>query len=599
MGILQRINSEYLYVTGLLRTLHRVTAIAKNPTHTYPQVVEELAAKYGDKPAILSDHESLTYREYDRRANRYARWALQNGVEKGEAVCLFMPNRPEYLAIWLGVARAGGVTALINTGLAGASLAHSVNIVKPRHVIVAAELVEAYRSAMPHLEGSPQLWVHGQTEINAPRIDDVVALISDDPLNADERRPLNNDDHCLYIYTSGTTGLPKAANINHYRVQAIMNAFSAVMDAKPSDRMYVCLPMYHSAGGVLAVGSVLTVGGSVYVRDRFSASQFWTDVVESECTLFQYVGELCRYLVNAPSHPLEQKHKLRLACGNGLRPDIWVEFKERFRIPKILEFYAATEGNAVFFNMDGTTGAVGRVPPMLKRRFLLKLIRFDIANEKPMVGPDGFYQECEPEEIGELISEIVDDPLKPSQRFEGYADSSATERKILRNVFKQGDRWFRTGDLMRRDKQGYFYFVDRIGDTFRWKGENVATCEVAETLTSIPGVKEANVYGVKVGNLEGRAGMAALVTGADFSLDEFRRRSREDLPPYAVPLFVRIADHTDLTGTFKMRKFDLVDQGFDPNRVGDPLYFDNPETDRYDKVDMPLFTKIREGQVRI
>jgi fatty-acyl-CoA synthase len=310
------------------------------------------------------------------------------------------------------------------------------------------------------------------------------------------------------------------------------------------------------------------------------------------------VGELCRYLVNAPPHPLEQQHKLRLACGNGLRPDIWVEFKERFRIPKILEFYAATEGNAVFFNMDGMTGAVGRIPPLLKSRFLLKLIRFDIANEKPIIGPDGFYQECGPEEIGELISEIVDDPLKPSQRFEGYADTSATERKILRNVFRQGDRWFRTGDLMRRDKQGYFYFVDRIGDTFRWKGENVATCEVAETLTSIPGVKEANVYGVKVGSLEGRAGMAALVTADGFDLAEFRRRSREDLPPYAVPLFVRISDQTDLTGTFKMRKFDLVDQGFDPGRVADPLYFDNPETDRYDKVDVPLFQRIRDGQIR-
>jgi len=599
MGLVQRLNSEYAYVTGLLRTLHRVTAIAKNPTHTYPQVVEELAEKYGDKPAVLSDHETLTYRDYDRRANRYARWAMQNSVAKGDTVCLFMPNRPEYLAIWLGVARAGGVTALINTGQAGASLAHSVNIVKPRHIIVAAELAEAYRSAMPHLEGSPQLWIYGPTEVNAPRIDETVSTIPDDPLSADERRPLHNDDHCLYIYTSGTTGLPKAANINHYRVQAIMNGFSALMDAKPSDRMYVCLPMYHSAGGVLALGAVLTVGGSAFIRDKFSASQFWTDVVERECTLFQYVGELCRYLVNAPPHPLERKHKLRIACGNGLRPDIWVEFKDRFRIPKILEFYAATEGNAVFFNMDGMTGAVGRIPPLLKSRFLLKLIRFDITNEKPIIGEDGFYEECGPEEIGELISEIVDDPLKPSQRFEGYAETGATERKILRNVFRQGDRWFRTGDLMRRDARGYFYFVDRIGDTFRWKGENVATSEVAETLTSIPGVQEANVYGVGVGNLEGRAGMAAIVTGEGFDLDEFRRRSRADLPPYAVPLFLRLCEQSDITGTFKMRKYDLVDQGFDPSRVTDPLYFDHPDANRYERIDPALFQRIRDGQVRI
>ena len=599
MGIFERVQSEYVYVTGLLRTLHRVTAIAKNPNHTYPQVVEELAARFGDKPALLSDHETLTYRDYDRRGNRYARWAMQNGVQKGDAVCLFMPNRPEYLAIWLGIARAGGVASLINTGLAGASLAHSVNIVRAKHIIVAAELAEAYRSSLSHIEGSPKVWMFGASEMNAPRLDDAVTSISDEPLTASERRPLNNDDHCLYIYTSGTTGLPKAANINHYRVQAIMNGFSGLMNTRENDRMYLCLPMYHSAGGVLAVGAVLTVGGSVFIRDRFSASQFWTDVAEHQCSLFQYVGELCRYLVNAPPHPMERKHKLRAVCGNGLRPDIWVAFRERFRIPKILEFYAATEGNAVFFNMDGHTGAVGRIPPLLKKRFLLKLIRFDIANEKAITGKDGFYQECGPEEVGELISEIVDDPLKPSQRFEGYADESATERKILRNVFRQGDHWFRTGDLMRRDAQGYFYFVDRIGDTFRWKGENVATSEVAETLTQIPGVKEANVYGVKVGPFEGRAGMAAVVTGEGFELDEFLRRARQDLPEYAVPLFVRLCKASDITGTFKMRKYDLVEHGFDPGRVTDPIYFDHPDTHRYERVDAPLFARISEGEIRL
>ncbi len=245
------------------------------------------------------------------------------------------------------------------------------------------------------------------------------------------------------------------------------------------------------------------------------------------------------------------------------------------------------------------TGAVGRIPPLLKKRFLLKLIRFDVANEKPIIGNDGFYQECGPKEIGELISEIVDDPLKPSQRFEGYADESATERKILRNVFRQGDRWFRTGDLMRRDAQGYFYFVDRIGDTFRWKGENVATSEVAETLTQIPGVKEANVYGVQVGPLEGRAGMAAVVTGESFDLEEFLSRARQDLPEYAVPLFVRLCKASDITGTFKMRKYDLVEQGFDPGRITDPIYFDHPDTHRYERVDAPLFQRISEGQIRL
>jgi fatty-acyl-CoA synthase len=337
----------------------------------------------------------------------------------------------------------------------------------------------------------------------------------------------------------------------------------------------------------------------VVLREKFSAREFWDDIARWDCTLVQYIGELCRYLVNSPPHPKERAHRLRLVCGNGLRPDIWREFKERFHIPRIVEFYAATEGNVTIFNFEGKDGAVGRIPWFLAHRFPTKVVRFDVERQQPVRNEAGFCIECGPDEAGEVIGRILKDSSKPGARFEGYAMEQETEKKILRDVFAKGDIWFRTGDLMRKDADGYFYFVDRIGDTFRWKGENVATCEVAETLTSIPGVKEANVYGVRVGNLEGRAGMAALVTSESFDLAEFRRRSREDLPPYAVPLFVRMCEHSDITGTFKMRKYDLVDQGFDPNRMVDPVYFDNPETNRYESVDPTLFARIRDGQIRI
>lgn len=598
MGIIQRIRSEYACVTGMLAILHRLTPIAKQKDCTYLDVVEDLARRYGDRPALLSERENYSYLEYDRRANRYARWALKQGVEKGEIVGLLMTNRPEYLVAWLGLARAGAVIALLNTGINGKVLAQSIEVARPKHVIVADELAAAYESARPFLSVEPRVWRYGGAA-SGDRLDLALPDYEDAPLRPEERRKITIEDRCLYIYTSGTTGLPKAANINHYRVQAIMNGFSAVMGATERDRIYVTLPMYHSAGGVLAPGSCLTVGGSVYIREHFSSGHFWTDVARHQCTIFQYVGELCRYLVNAPPHPLERKHHLRLCCGNGLRPDIWREFQARFGLPRIIEFYAATESNAVLINLDGTHGSVGRVPFWLRHRFLMALIRIDVRTGEPVKDPEGRYQRCATDEVGELIGEIVDDPLKPSQRFEGYADPESTERKIIRNVFKPGDQWFRTGDLMRQDRLGYFYFIDRIGDTFRWKGENVSTTQVAEILAGCPGVKEVNVYGVKVGGFEGRAGMAAIVRGEGFDLAALRQCAHQNLPVPARPAFVRLQERIDTTGTFKYRKVDMVDQGFDPTRVTDELYFDHPDTGRFERVDTALFQKLQRDAIRI
>ena len=294
-------------------------------------------------------------------------------------------------------------------------------------------------------------------------------------------------DRALYIYTSGTTGLPKAANVSHFRLMQWSHWFAGMMDTRPNDRMYNCLPMYHSIGGVVAIGAPLVNGGSVVIRERFSASHFWDDVVEWNCTLFQYIGELCRYLVNSPPHPREAEHRLRLCCGNGLRPDVWEEFKRRFRIPQILEFYAATEGNFSLYNCEGKPGAIGRIPSFLAHRFPMALVKFDIETGEPIRNEEGFCIRCSANEVGEAIGKILDGGSSPGSRFEGYTDKEASDRKILRNVFMNGDAWFRTGDLMRRDENGYFYFVDRVGDTFRWKGENVSTTEVADDDLRVPG----------------------------------------------------------------------------------------------------------------
>jgi fatty-acyl-CoA synthase len=321
--------------------------------------------------------------------------------------------------------------------------------------------------------------------------------------------------------------------------------------------------------------------------------------VRWDCTLFQYVGELCRYLLNAPPCPAEQHHRIRLCCGNGLRPDIWPAFKARFRLPRIFEFYAATESNVALFNLDGCEGAVGRIPGWAKHRFPVKIVKLDEDNEVPLRGPDRLCIECAPGEVGEVLGEVLNDPSKPAARFEGYADRAATERRILRDVARKGDAWFRSGDLMRRDRLGYFYFVDRIGDTFRWKGENVATTQVAEALSAAPGVKEANVYGVKVPGTEGRAGMAALVVDKAFDFATLHEVMGEALPEFARPLFVRLRPFIEVTGTFKPRKQDLAREGFDPAATTDALWFNNPVTRSFEPIDAELYQRICAGDFRL
>ena len=599
MGIFERIRKDIQFIVGIGRALLRVGPIARHPTLTFSDVFEDQARRYADKVALLSDRESYTYAELDAQANRYARWALANDVGKGDTVCLLMTNRPEFVAVWLGITRMGGAVALINTHLTGQALAHCINIVSPKQIIVADDLAGSFASAEPRLTGTPTLWSHGDAGGGFRRIDEAVAGLDSIAVDAKDRPKIVLEDQCLYIFTSGTTGLPKAAKVNHYRVRAAAEAFAAFMEIRTDDRMYNCLPLYHTSGGVIAICACLREGASVFIREKFSVRQFWDDVVEHECTLFQYIGELCRYLVNAPAHPLEARHKIRLCCGNGLRPDIWEVFRDRFRIAHIREFYASTEGNAILFNVDDTPGSVGRVPKWANTFFPMAVVRYDIENGAPVRDKDGFCEVCDPDEVGELVSRILVSKVKPGQRFDGYSDSAATETKVLRDAFESGDTWFRSGDLMRRDARGYFFFVDRIGDTFRWKGENVATSEVAELIDTFDAVEEANVYGVPVSGREGKAGMVAIVVGEGFDLAALRRHVHAHLSAYARPLFVRLQAEIVTTSTFKQSKLDLVRDGFDPAKISEPLYFDDPSSGAYVRLDTPLYDRIQSGEIRV
>jgi fatty-acyl-CoA synthase len=581
------------------RALEITAPIQRHRAVTLPQVIDGLADRFGEKPALLSRDAGLSYRGLAEAARRYARWGLSQGWAAGDVVCLLLPNCPEYMALWLGLSRIGVVVALLNTHLRGRPLAHAMQIVAPRAVIVGAALTDALRTAEPDMPVSAQRWALGSGSHGLPRLELEAAGAPAHPVTDAECRPPVLEDLALYIYTSGTTGLPKAAAVSHFRVMQWSHWFAGMTDVQPADRMYDCLPMYHSIGGVVAAGAPLIGGGTVVLRERFSASDFWSDIVAERCTLFQYIGELCRYLATSPPHPDETRHQLRLCCGNGLRPEVWEPFQSRFRIPQILEYYASTEGSFSLYNCEGRPGAIGRIPPFLAHRLPVAIVKFDVSTGAPLRDEAGRCIPCAPNEAGEALGQVQDAGGKPSGRFEGYTDAQASEQKVLRNVFAVGDAWYRTGDLMRRNEHGFFYFVDRVGDTFRWKGENVSAGEVGAVITSCPGVADAAVYGVAIPRTDGRAGMAALVVDRTFELATLRSHVAAHLPDYARPLFVRIVPAIALTGTFKLDKRDLAEQGFDPTAISDGVYFDDKRQQAYVRLDTPLFERICKGGMHL
>jgi len=580
-----------------VRALERTAAIERDRSLTLPVLIGRLAERFGEQPALSSTDAALSYRGLAAACHRYGRWGLARSLGRNDTVCLVMANCPDYLAIWLGLSGIGATVALINTNLRRELLAHSINLVAPRHVIAGASLSEAVREIRPLLDAGVECWVNGEAGGDLPRLDEAVAGLPGEALRDSEVQAPSLEDRALCIYTSGTTGLPKAANVSHFRVMQWSHWFAGLIDVQPEDRMYDCLPMYHSVGGVVATGATLVGGGTVVLRERFSASGFWKDVVAERCTLFQYIGELCRYLLTGAPQAEESHHTLRLACGNGLRAEVWSDFQRRFRIPQILEYYAATEGNFSLYNCEGRPGAIGRIPPFLAHRAPVALVKYDVEAEAPARDAAGRCVRCAPHEAGEALGEIVS--ANGATRFEGYTDSAASATKILRNVFAAGDAWYRTGDLMRQDEQGFFYFVDRVGETYRWKGENVSTTEVAAVIAACPGVADAAVYGVCVPSSEGRAGMAAVVVAPDFDLNELRRALVARLPDYARPLFIRVVTAIELTGTFKLRKHELALEGYDLTRVRDALYMDDAAQGAYVPLDSKLHARLKAGQLRL
>jgi fatty-acyl-CoA synthase len=596
MESFEGIRREYIYISSGGRTLFRLRNVKPDSPFTVVDLVERCARRRPAAPAIFFEDRTISYRQLDEAANRYARWARQVGLERGDVVGLLMDNRPEYLMAWLGLLKAGLVVALLNTNLRGIPLAHSISVASVRHLVLGAELAGTYAEVLPQLTLPPKTWVTGEAVDGFENLDAALAALPPAAADPAWRAGVVCRDNAFLIFTSGTTGLPKAANFSHMRTLFMMHGFAGALNANARDRMYCVLPLYHTAGGICAVGTAYASGGAIVLRRKFSVHEFWRDCAVYRPTFFQYIGELCRYLLNAPPDPQERQHVLRAITGNGLRPEIWSAFQKRFAIPKIIEFYGATEGNVSMLNYDGKVGAVGRVPWYARKLITTRIVQFDVEREAAVRGQDGFCIECKPGEAGEAIGLIADEPGKA---FEGYTKGTDTKKKVLLDVFAKGDAWFRTGDLLKRDEHDYFYFIDRIGDTFRWKGENVATSEVAEALGVIDGIKEANVYGVRVPGHDGRAGMAALVVAPGFDPSRLPEMLAANLPAYARPLFIRLRPEMEITGTFKQRKVDLVEQGFDPAAISEPLYVLDAAAQRYVPLDRNIYAAVVAGKWKL
>ncbi|MDX1450927.1 MAG: long-chain-acyl-CoA synthetase [Oleiphilaceae bacterium] len=542
--------------------------------------------------AVIYDDRHITYETLDRWSNRIANVFRKQEVGRGDVLAVFIENRPELLAIVLGLAKVGAIPALLNTSQRGRVLVHSIQLVEPCGLVVGQELVSAITDVEGELSHQCKRWWVADADTlsrsgHAPEgwCNFAERVASEPDKSAVSHIPLGSDSLC-YFYTSGTTGMPKAAILSNGRyTKAVAGVGMACVQLRPDDRVLVPLPFYHGTAMVVGWGSALAGAAGLVMVRRFSASRFWQVVREHRVSAFCYVGELCRYLLAQAPTAQDREHPVHTMFGNGLRPGIWREFKARFGIKRVLEFYGSSEGNIGFlnvFNVDCTVGFT-TVP--------YAIVEYDLEQDAPRRFGDGFMRRVKVGEAGLLLGKITEDTP-----FDGYTDQQKTEATILRNVFEEGDAWFNTGDLMRDMGYRHAQFVDRLGDTFRWKGENVSTTEVENLLAGHSSVVDAVVYGVEIPHTNGRAGMLA-VRSHDGSFDPniLLTIMKEELAPYAIPLFVREVKELATTGTHKYQKKQLKDDAFNPEACGEALWVLLPGADRYTKLDATIYKKICSG----
>ncbi|XP_015175015.1 PREDICTED: long-chain fatty acid transport protein 4-like isoform X2 [Polistes dominula] len=563
-------------------------------------IFRQHVARHPNKVCIIFEDQEWTFQQLEDFSNKVATTFKNHGYRKGDVVALMLENRPDFVGIWLGLSKIGVITSLININLKKLSLLHSIDVANCQALIYSCEFTEVVADIASSLNANVALYKYG-TEImtesmhlKAKNLTNILSEVSTLPPVQQDK--ISYHDNLLYIYTSGTTGLPKAAFITNSRFIFIASGINIVANMKSSDIFYTPLPLYHTAGGVMTMGQALLHGNTVVIRKKFSASAYFNDCIKYKCTIAQYIGEMCRYILAVPARPEDKQHNLRMIFGNGLRPQIWRQFVERFNIPQIVEFYGATEGNANIVNIDNTVGAIGFMSRIAPSAYPISIIKVNEEGE-PIRNAKGLCQVCEPNEPGVFIGKII--PNNPSRAFLGYVDKKASDNKIVRDVFTKGDSAFLSGDILISDELGYLYFKDRTGDTFRWKGENVSTSEVEAIISNLINYNDCIVYGVEVHGSEGRAGMAAICDQNNtLNLKQLSADIKDQLPFYARPLFLRILSKVDLTGTFKLKKKDLQDDGYDPKRIQDKLYYLDSKLG-YQELTNEIFDQIQEGKIKL
>jgi len=587
----------YRFILTNIRLWH-----AKFYNFNVGKIFDNTVKKHPNKVCFYFEDQEWTFRQVQDYVNQIGNYFSHQGYKKGDTIGLFMENRPEYICIWLGLSKIGVIPALINYNLRLNALEHSFNAAKIQGIIYGSVVSKAVTEVLNYGQLS-HLKLYEFTN-NSEKIDFIPNSIDlkTEISNSSTAQPVPSEkidfyDNLFYIFTSGTTGFPKAAVIKHGRYIMAGIGSHYMQSFKDNDILYTALPFYHSAAGIIGIGHAIVSGTSIAFRKKFSASNFWKDCIKFKATKAQYIGEICRYLLTQPISPEEKLHKVELMYGNGLRREIWTEFTTRFNIAQICEIYGSTEGNCYLVNIDNTVGAVGFLPRLLKPLVSMRIIKVDKETGEPLRNSKtGLTIECEPNEAGELIGIIKEgDPIKD---FQGYTDKESRNKKLVRDVAKKGDAAFRSGDILVMDEYGYIYFKDRQGDTFRWKGENVSTAEVESVVSKVSNLKDAVVYGVQIPGTEGRAGMTAIVD-EDNSLDLniLAFEMEKHLPSYARPLFVRVINQIDMTGTYKMKKLALQEEGFDITKISDRIYF--YLNGKYVSLGQELYTSIISGKQKV
>ena len=598
MGVIDTVKT-LTYLPALLKLKKGMTPRPADVKDSFGARVEANAENHPSASAIIFEGQQMNWSEFNALANRFANHMHDQGVKRGDVVSIMMENRIEYLAILVGLNKLGAVSGLLNSNLGGNSLIHCINVTGSSKCIVGEECMtelDAIQDQLSLQAGSDFFFVNDSGSKPCPNwaqdlMTNIAEASEDNPAQTGET---TIGETALYIYTSGTTGLPKAAVLSNRRL-LIASDMSAIagLQCTVTDRIYLCLPLYHATGLLLGAGAAFASGASMFVRRKFSASNFMKEIREHNCSHMIYIGELCRYLTNIPEQADDAQNPLHSIMGNGMRPDIWMNFKQRYGIKRVCEFYGASEGNVSFANLMNKDMTVGMTSAEVA------LVEYDVDNDEIVTDDAGKCIPVQQGEPGLLLGKITPDTV-----FEGYTDAEATEKKVFRNAFEEGDAWFNTGDLMRTVDVGYtlgydhYQFVDRVGDTFRWKAENVSTNEVGEIINGFDQVKFCNVYGVEIPGTDGRAGMTALTLqdGVDaLDLDRFSEFVKENLPSYAVPVFLRIQPDIDVTGTFKMLKGDLRKQGYDINMTDDPIFVMKSGAATYSPMDSDYLALIRDS----